>query len=390
MSIKARYSSLQAVYWMMNLIAFGYGTYFLLESDFTAGEAGFIMALGGAIASVVQTYLGGIVDRGIASWKMVMMILSLLYAASCILLYLFDTKALIAVTFCLFMCAVNCFIPLLNGIAFYYERRGISADFGFCRAFGSLGYASLSVVLGKICSVHGSDSVPVTGILIAIGLLIFVMVMPCEKEVVEGSDRAKGESLIAFLKRYPGFFLIVTGCTLSLAFHHIAGNFMINLMEYTGGGSFEMGIANGISAIVEIPVMMSIVKFAAGKEEKLIKIAAFFYIVKAVLFFFAESVYVVFAGQLLQAVTFALIIPAGVYFTDKYMAAEDKMRGQAVMGCSFTVGYVIGCLAGGFVIQMAGLKSAFIVGAFIAGAGLIASAVGIRKSRLSKEVLKVQ
>lgn len=382
MSIRDRYALLQAAYWMVNLTAFGYGTYFLQESGFGSASTGIILALGGTAASALQNILGRMVDRGECSWRYIMVVLTIVYAVLCSGLYFCSVKFVTAAVFCFFMCAVNCFMPLLNGVGFYYERRGIPADYGFSRAFGSLGYALLSVVLGRITVACGYLSVPAAAIILSFCLLAVLFFMPCEKESRDIRDDRSGNSILMFPSRYPGFILIVAGCTLSLAFHHILGIFMINVVENVGGDSSDMGIANCIAALVEIPVMLKFSKIIRRiPADRLIIAASAFYILRGIIVCTATSVYMIFAAQVLQAFTFAVIMLAGIYYTDDIMKEEDKMKGQALMGCSFTAGYVIGCIFGGVIIESGGVETAFAAGIVFASFGLVLVLAGFRRKK---------
>ena len=102
MSIRNRYALLQAVYWMINLTAFGYGTYFLQESGFRSAATGIILALGGTAASALQNILGRMVDRGVSSWRYIMVVLTVVYAVLCAGLYFCSVRFVTAAVFCFF------------------------------------------------------------------------------------------------------------------------------------------------------------------------------------------------------------------------------------------------------------------------------------------------
>ena len=79
------------------------------------------------------------------------------------------------------------------------------------------------------------------------------------------------------------------------------------------------------------------------------------------------------------------MIPASVYYAESSMEKGDKMKGQAYMGLALTAGSFIGALSGGFLIQMAGLKQALILGTAFTVAGFMLIAAGtVNKKRESK------
>lgn len=383
MSIRTRYGALQCLYWMMNCVSFGYSTYFLLEAGFNAGKIGLILAAGGTAAAFIQNLLGKGVDQGHFSWKICLLVLDAIYFASCIAALLLDSKAILAAVFMLFLCAVNCFVPIASGASFYYERRGIDANFGMARAGGSLGYAIISAVIGRVTVKAGYLSVPVIGIIVAVLLAAVILMMPCEKEVLEGGDtKEKGRSIMDIVKKYPGFILVVLGCTFALSFHLLINNYLITVIENVGGDASSMGFANSVAALVEMPIMF-IFSWILKKVsvQKVLMFASICYVVRSFMYFIASNVFMIYIAQLFQIGTFALLIPASVYFTDKVMEKEDQMKGQALMGCSFTLGYVIGCMSGGYIIDFLGLKMLFVAGIIFAVIGLVFMITGLERCR---------
>lgn len=379
MSIRSRYAFLQCFYWMINCVAFGYSTYFLLEAGFKAGNIGLILASGGILAAVIQNLLGKAVDQGYISWKMCLLSLTFIYAVSCVLALMVDSKGILTAVFMIFLCAVNAFVPIASGASFYYERRGIDANFGMARAGGSLGYAIISSVIGKVTVSAGYLSVPVIGIIISVLLAAVIFMMPCEKEALEDTEDAGG-SIIAIVKKYPGFLFVVLGCTFALSFHLLINNYLITIMENVGGDAATMGFANSIAAVVEMPIMF-VFSFIIKKVsvEKVLILSSACYVIRSFMYLIASNVFMIYVAQLFQVGTFALLIPASVYFTDKVMEANDQMKGQALMGCSFTVGYVIGCMSGGYIIDYLGLGAVFIFGVVFAVIGFVSMIAGLMR-----------
>ena len=58
-----KYRMLQACYWMLYCIGYGYVTYFLTQYNYTTGEIGILTAVFGVLAAVIQTRLGSIADK---------------------------------------------------------------------------------------------------------------------------------------------------------------------------------------------------------------------------------------------------------------------------------------------------------------------------------------
>ncbi len=77
----------------------------------------------------------------------------------------------------------------------------------------------------------------------------------------------------------------------------------------------------------------------------------------------------IYVTQIFQATAFALFIPASVYFADQVMEKEDKIKGQAWVTSSITVGAVLGNLIGGFWIDRFGVESMLVMTASVAVTG---------------------
>ena len=61
--ITAKYAVVQAAYWMGSCIISSYAGVYLLGEGFTNTEIGLLIGLVGAVSTVMQPWVGGIVDR---------------------------------------------------------------------------------------------------------------------------------------------------------------------------------------------------------------------------------------------------------------------------------------------------------------------------------------
>ena len=383
-SVNKKYIVLQSVYWSIYCVAFVFATYYLQGNGIAAGMVGVITAVAGILSAVVQPSLGKLTDSGKASWKSILLVLTVIYIATNGLLLVVGSKMIKAIFFGLFLAAISCFSPITNGVSFYYENRGEKVNFGFARGMGSLFYAVLAYVLGFVTVAYGTNSVPAMGLGAGVLLLIVVISMQCErpKSAVsnpEESSSPNGISARQFVAKYRGFMIVVIGCTFILSFHNMICNYMINIMESVGGNSANMGTAIAISGVLELPAMFLFSRIVKRfKVSTLLVFAAGCFVLRSVVYLFATSVVMIYAAQTLQAVSFAVIIPASVYFAEQAMGDEDKMKGQAYMGMTMTVGSVIGSLLGGNLIQYMGVTAALYCGVAFAVAGAIFVVWGIR------------
>ena len=98
-----------------------------------------------------------------------------------------------------------------------------------------------------------------------------------------------------------------------------------------------------------------------------------FFAAKAAAYLFAVTMPQFYLAQILQMGSFALYIPASVYYVNETMEDADKFKGQAVMTATNTLGGVIGSLIGGILLDYAGVTPLLVTGfaAAVLGAVLL-------------------
>ena len=159
-----------------------------------------------------------------------------------------DAKAAVGILFGAVSMLVTTILSMVNVACFYYEHRGTPMNFGFARALGSLAYAVLSVILGKLIEPCGIKVVVIAGIMIFAAEILLVLSMPYEGQTTgtpdQKSDRTapdtaekKRAGFGVFFRRYPAFILMVAACTLFLTFHDMYTNYLLLIMEKVGGGN---------------------------------------------------------------------------------------------------------------------------------------------------------
>lgn len=375
MSVRNKYRILQCLYWMSGCVAWGYFISYLDEYGYTTRVSGIIAACFALFAAVLQPFLGRLADRSKTfHWKRILLILDGL-TLLCLLGLLFtNAKAAVGILYGAVSMLVTTILSMVNVACFYYEHRGTPMNFGFARALGSLAYAVLSVILGKLIAPCGIKVVVIAGIVIFSAEILLVCTFPYEGRTE--SDETAGEKrktgFGAFLRKYPAFLLMVVACTLFLTFHDMYSNYLLLIMEKVGGGNAELGIALALAAAVEIPVMI-----ASGWLIKKIPsywwlvVAGVALVVRGFAYLAAGTVLEITLIQFFQVLTFALIASIGVYFTDEAVEEEDLATGQAFMGMTIAAGNTIGFLVGGSLIDSFGVDAMLRMGTATSAVGTV-------------------
>ena len=279
-----------------------------------------------------------------------------------ILMGIVTQKIVIGILFGGFLICISSMMPLMNAACFYYQNRGVNIDFGQARGLGSLSYAAISFILGRLTVSYGAFPVIITGAIDSILLLLIVFGMKTDDKRDSASENLQSVSSAdsksgSFFTRYPAFIMMVCGLVLLLTFHNAINTYMLQLIQNVGGNSADMGTAIAIAAITELPVMFGFSKIVKRiSPAALLFICGAAYIARGVLLLFAGSVIMIYVSQILQMLTFALYASASVYYTEEAMKEDDKVTGQALMSGVATVGAVIGNLLGGWTLQYLGIS----------------------------------
>ena len=87
--------------------------------------------------------------------------------------------------------------------------------------------------------------------------------------------------------------------------------------------------------------------------------------------FAAGNIALMTIAAVMQMGSFAIYIPASVYYVNEVMEERDKFKGQALMTGTNTLGGVIGSLLGGFLIDQAGVFVMNLAGLVMAVSGAV-------------------
>ena len=135
-------------------------------------------------------------------------------------------------------------------------------------------------------------------------------------------------------------------------------NFWLQIFQSLDGGAGEQGIAAAIAAIVELPAMIFYARLSAKFScRRLTLFAGWMWLLKGLVTFLAPNSFMVCAASVLQMISYAVYVPAGVQLAGDLLPAH-YLRGQAMIGTAFTLGSLLSSLAGGALIDAIGVHAA--------------------------------
>ena len=372
---------------MIMCAGFNYVTYYLLDRGVSDSHIGILIAVSCALAVVFQQLLGRRVDRGSLNGKKILLLFAAFMSVLGVAILAFKPAWAAALMYGMLMCSIQVMQPILNSISFYYRSEGISVNYGVARGVGSLCYAFFSMLLGMLTVKAGSIVVPLSlGILSAMIFLI-IWSMPSIKTGGGGgaavnadssseqatSEVAVSDSVKAFrLSRYPAFAMMLAGLVMVMIFHNMVMTYFIYVVERAGGDSGNMGLAIGLSGLVEIPIIFFYTKIKRGRPSRyFLAFSGVAFLGKAVLFLFARSMGMVYFTQCVQCLSYGLMAASRVYYVDETVGKENETTGQAYMTATETIGIVLGSSLGGFLMQARGIDALLWCGAAVSFVGMV-------------------
>ncbi len=356
--LQTQYSLLQGLYWGLFGITISFVNSYLYGLGLDTDLIGISISLATALAAFCQMVLGKKLNTSRKiNWNNILKVLLAIRLMANLILMTTSDKTISLITFGIAVFCLQAMLPFVNLASFDYEEEGIELNFGLARGFGSLFFAGIVYVLGGLVAQRGIYTILLAGLIVGILMFIVLISMPASKKegkLAQSSDTSKG--LRYFYRKYPSFMVMQIAFILIMAFHNNVNAYLLQILNRAGGGNKELGVALFIAALCELPVMFFYSKIRERlSSEKLLLIAATFFVIKGLIFYLATSIGGVYLAQFLQLLTFAIFISASVYYAKDRLDAEDQAQGQTLVGASSTAGSVVGSLSGGFLIKNFGM-----------------------------------
>lgn len=375
-SVNIKYSLLQGIYFVGFCTVMGYAAVYLGSIGMSSSLIGIVLAIANILTSIAQPVLGGFVDKSNVSMKKVLMIMFGLCSVLSVLLMLASKVTFLAAfLFIAVSTILYTTMPLVNSLAFAFQKQGIDVKFGVARGIGSVAYALASLVLGNVVKAVSPTLMPLAYIVIFLGILPLIrsFKMPEEEidEVIE-EEIVEKENTGAFIKKHFKFMIFLAGFVLVYFDHTIINNFFITVIKNVGGNTGDMGNAVFLAAMLELPTMALFEKYKNKINIKnTIVISAIFFTLKHTLTYFATNMFMIYLAQATQMLAYALFIPASVYYVDKLFDAKDAVKGQALVTTSMTVSGVLASFLGGILLDNMGVYETLFLGLVLSAIGTI-------------------
>ena len=371
-------------YFSLNCVALSYVALYLGRFGLQDNTIGMIVSISAILGFILQGMTGRLIDTHPKwYWRNLLMVLGGFELIVCGLIlagHLANVDVLITeCLYSIFIIITLGMAPLVNTSSFYYTAHGRPVNFGVARGVGSLVFAAVSYIIGIFSVQMGIIFIPICGVILSILFILSVIVLPglgISHNSVEDDAKSSRGSVISkdFILRNKYFIIMAIGIVMVLILHNMVNSFLIRMVENVGGSSDALGLALAIAAVCELPVLFlydSFVKKYKISTQILIFVACLFFVIRGVFYLFATSLVFIYATQILQSISFALLIASKTHYADEGVGEEDKATGQSIMSMTEASAMVLGTAIGGWAISLGGINMMYIVGIIFAVIGSI-------------------
>lgn len=389
--LDVKYSLTQIFYFAAYCGLMGYASVYLLDKGVSNTLIGTTLALVSIIAVFTQPTIASFADK--KEVKLQNLIIAILIIAILLSVGIYFLKLPTMALLCVFVGIVTCMMtiqPLLNSLAFAFEKYGIEVNFGLARGLGSVAYALASFALGYMVEAFDANVIPLVYIIfnIILTIVVYSYVIPKSQrvhlEIKEETHKDTEEKVTFshFCKTYKKFMIFVVSVVLVFFTHTIINNFFIQIITPIDGTESDMGIAVFLAAILELPAMaMFNVVRKKVKCSTLLKISVVFFALKHILTLLAPNMTLIYVAQVLQMGAFAIFTPASVYYVTEIISKKDLVKGQSMITVGITASGIIANLAGGVLLDTVGVHTVLLIGGVVSVLGGILAFMTIQETQ---------
>ena len=385
------YFALQGGYWMSVCIANSYAAVFLQHRGYSNSALGMVLAIGNIAGFLLAPNLAALVDRS-RRVTVYHCIWALLAAQALILagFALIPGKSLmLSLLYCLYMATVVAVNPLNTELCFELAGWSRPVSYSPARGIGSLCYAMMSFAMGQLTLRLGADVHPYAGLfcllcqVVSTGVITWARsrVRP-ENAIHGGGQKEQGLGLMPFIRANARFCVMMFSLALLFFSYNVSDSFLINILRSVGGDAGDLGSISAFKAVLEIPVMLFYAQLTGRfRCSSVMRLSALAFVAKALALALAGSVGMLYAANLLQILSYALIIPAMVQYVNLVIGQKDSAKGQAIANGMTTLGAVFASSIGGKLYDVLSVRTTLLISAAIAVCGVVILSLSIDRKR---------
>ncbi len=316
-----------------------YFNLYCLEIGFSGFQIGSLSAIRAAVLIIFSILWGLLADRKGIRRPIYILCCFASTALWALLLFTTDFRCMLAIT----IVYGAFYAPIISFLeAFAMDVLGKTKQrYGRTRAWGSIAFIAVVLVLGKMIDRYTVGIVIVLVLAVSAAQAMAATVMPR----ISSQRHAQPHDAVRLFSSHTVVFLL---CAFLMLVSHGAyyGFFSIHLAQLGHGASF-IGICWALASAAEVVVMINSPRLFARFSFK--RVLALSFVVAAMrwsILYASQSAVMILVSQLLHAITYGAFHMAGVLYMDQLAPAADKTLGQAVnnavtYGFGLSVGFFV-------------------------------------------------
>ena len=239
-------------------------------------------------------------------------------------------------------------------------------SYGRIRAWGSISFIIMVLVIGKIIDIYSVDIILV---LVLAGSLMLAAISPRIPDIKTAKSPFLKPGLGSLFEKRVLVFLF---CAFLMLISHGAyyGFFSIHL-ENLGYHHAFIGLTWALASVAEILVMVNSDRiFNRFSLENVLFFSFLAAAVRWMILFLYGSAAIILLSQILHSITYGTFHMASILYIDRLTPENAKTLGQAINnGLTYGFGLMVGFFINGYIYEIAGSFIPFLTSSLIALAG---------------------
>ncbi len=333
---------------------------YLEENGLSGSQIGWISSIPPLIALFANPFWSALADR----WRIHRMVLVLLTLCAGLISLLFLTSVqfwpilgfIVAMTF-----FRNPVAPIVDSTAVSLVKQGQST-YGRQRLWGSIGFAGVSYGIGRLLASYDMTlAFWIHAIIMGLGCTLLGLLLPVERPHQRVNLMAGVRALLG-QRSYRGFFssVVLLGFAMSSYLTFLSLH-MINL----GGTATQLGLMWVAMAAIEVPIMyFGARSIAHYGYRRILQLSFIGFSVGWVAMAFVTSPIFLILNVLMIGVFFSCYIVSVVNYADQTAPPGLSATAQAIIGAAQSgLGWSLGAVFAGYVWDVAGARTVFLMAA---------------------------
>lgn len=382
------YGVVHILYWTIFCLMVAFASAYLLSRGLSSSRIGLILGISYFLSALLQPVTGAFFSRyniprsrGIA---VIYIPVALITAA---IRFLPMGGNAVGICMIVLVTVQSMMQPSINALYQSIETKEEPVNFGISRGMGSVAYALSSFLAGRFLKVFDPSILPLLYLTAQLLLIVVLFLIRDHGTVTETGSKGGNMSYGEMLHRYSHLRFFVMGMICLFLTYSFIDSFLVQIILSIGGTTSDLGTAIMFAAILEMPAMVLYAWICRkGLGMRVFQISMWVWLAKDILTVFVRTPQQLFLVQLMGCACCAIYVPGMMHYMSRSLPPSQLLRGATMAGTATTLGSLIATLAGGWMIDHAGVHTSLILVQIPAVAGtLLMNAAIIRAGKAGRE-----